>query len=271
MPSNSGTFYNQPATPLATLTGANNGVSLSGGNVVLGNDAGGTAAQLLSTREIPLNSFQVNFVNGTAFFASIRPSGQFVAVAPASGVAVRVNNPTDNITSDFLNTSIGGGLHIKMIQRGLFMFNDSNPLSGNVRVGSWPSLVSQNNGATLQVAGPTTTDYFVQAQTTSPLAVNTNNDKDKVFTNEGAAGTIQFQLPAPLIFINGGQRFTFEVVTAQTVNVLASGASSIRVGGISTAVGGSVSSSIVGSSITIQALNSSQYRVISYVGTWQIN
>lgn len=46
-----------PAPPAPTVTGANNGVSLSGTDVVLGQDLGdpGLPAQLVSFREIPMN------------------------------------------------------------------------------------------------------------------------------------------------------------------------------------------------------------------------
>lgn len=48
-------------------TAANNGLSVDpvSGRIVLGNNAGGSTAQLLSAREIPLNDFSVGFV-GTA-------------------------------------------------------------------------------------------------------------------------------------------------------------------------------------------------------------
>lgn len=44
-----------------TVTGANNGASLSGANVVLGNDVGGVGAVLLSDREIPTAGFDTHF------------------------------------------------------------------------------------------------------------------------------------------------------------------------------------------------------------------
>jgi hypothetical protein len=40
---------------------ANNGTSLANGNLVLGNDPGSAAAQLMNTREIPLNGNNVVF------------------------------------------------------------------------------------------------------------------------------------------------------------------------------------------------------------------
>lgn len=56
----------QPATP-ATVTGANNGVSLDGANVQLGQDVGeaGNPAALLDNREIPLSNFSFHFKGDT--------------------------------------------------------------------------------------------------------------------------------------------------------------------------------------------------------------
>lgn len=49
-----------------TVTGADNGTSLNGTNVVLGNDTGGTIGGLLSNREILLNTFSAKFRSATA-------------------------------------------------------------------------------------------------------------------------------------------------------------------------------------------------------------
>lgn len=56
----------QAATP-ATVTGANNGTSLSGANVQLGQAAGaaGNPAALLNNREIPLSGFSLNLLGNT--------------------------------------------------------------------------------------------------------------------------------------------------------------------------------------------------------------
>lgn len=50
----------------ATLGGANNGLSMSGSNAVLGQDVGdaGSPATLLNSREIPMGTFNLNLLNG---------------------------------------------------------------------------------------------------------------------------------------------------------------------------------------------------------------
>lgn len=52
------TFFQAP-----TVVGADNGTSLSGTDVVLGNDVGGNLATLLSNREIPLDTFFIQFLD----------------------------------------------------------------------------------------------------------------------------------------------------------------------------------------------------------------
>jgi hypothetical protein len=54
----------------AAVTGANNGLSKNGANIVLGNDAGtgaGGSARLLNNREIDMNSFDIAFQNFGSF------------------------------------------------------------------------------------------------------------------------------------------------------------------------------------------------------------
>lgn len=54
-----------PVIPPATVTDANNGTSLNGTTVVLGNDVGGILATLLSDREIPMDSFFIRLLSST--------------------------------------------------------------------------------------------------------------------------------------------------------------------------------------------------------------
>ena len=61
------TFFQQPGPPFAP-TSADNGLSVDAGTgrIVLGNDVGGTLAQLLSDREIPLATFLLRFLDNVA-------------------------------------------------------------------------------------------------------------------------------------------------------------------------------------------------------------
>lgn len=69
------TWTDLPASAAPTVTAANNGTSLSGTTVVLGNATGATTATLTSTREIPTATFDV-FMSGTGKFGIGRAANQ---------------------------------------------------------------------------------------------------------------------------------------------------------------------------------------------------
>jgi hypothetical protein len=56
------TSQRREAAAAPTVTAANNGVSLNGTIIVLGNDAGGHEADLLSDREVNLEGFNISFI-----------------------------------------------------------------------------------------------------------------------------------------------------------------------------------------------------------------
>ncbi|OQP47871.1 hypothetical protein A4H97_30645 [Niastella yeongjuensis] len=65
---------------------ANNGTSLANGNIVLGNDAGSTAAQLTNTRELPLNGNNVVFTGtGKIGIGTNNPSELLELGSPVEG------------------------------------------------------------------------------------------------------------------------------------------------------------------------------------------
>lgn len=76
-----------PALP-ATVTAANNGTSLSGTTVQLGNAAGGIAATLLDAREIPFAGQSITFHDNAA--------DDQVLFAPAAGFGVAVSRTSTN-------------------------------------------------------------------------------------------------------------------------------------------------------------------------------
>lgn len=106
------------------VSGANNGLSLLGGNVVLGNDlsfAPGGSAQLTNDRSIDMNGFQLLLVDGTA-----SPNVTIARILPSQ---IGLN---DNTTSDLQSLLSAGGLtlenvgvNLMSIQSSLLTFTDS--------------------------------------------------------------------------------------------------------------------------------------------------
>lgn len=131
--------------------------------------------------------------------------------------------------------------------------------------------VSSADGSTpLKVYGNPTTHRLlvssalsVSAQSTSPVTV-TSSDSGKVFTNEGATGKIVFNLPTAVANYN----YTFVVEDADGIDVVASAGDTIQFASTVTAAAGTITSTTIGSSITLVAINATEWVATSLVGTW---
>ena len=91
-------------------------------------------------------------------------------------------------------------------------------------------------------------------------------EADYTFTNEGATARVDFTLPAAA----RGLRYTFKCNDTDGIRVIAAGTNKIRNAATLSAAGGRVDSTTIGSAITLQALNESEWWVIAIVGTWTV-
>ncbi len=91
-------------------------------------------------------------------------------------------------------------------------------------------------------------------------------DNGKVFTNEGAAGSIAFTLPAAA----AGYKVTFVVQAAFALVITAGAGDTIRIGGAVSAAAGTATSADVGSSITLVAINATEWVSLGREGNWAI-
>ncbi len=103
--------------PGGTVTGGNNGVSLSGANIQLGNNVGSASAQLTGSREIPMNGQKVIFsgnsgnviIGDTAARAQVGASAFTALWIKRFGARV-LNTPIfgiwDSLTSSQTNTTL---------------------------------------------------------------------------------------------------------------------------------------------------------------------
>jgi len=96
--------------------------------------------------------------------------------------------------------------------------------------------------------------------TESPTSAQTGS----TFTNEDATGDTTVTLPEAA----AGLIFTFYVLAAEALIVTAAEGDTIRIGASETVTGGSVTSSTVGSSLTLMAMNENSWCAVSAVGTW---
>lgn len=258
-----------PPPPAPTVTTANNGTSLSGTAVVLGNDvaAPGDPGALLSDREIQMGGFRLIFLNAAInglwqiFLNSIDGSSD-------AGCAVTVNNNiTGNVSSifsDSANNVAGCNFNscaIKAFLTGGMKIHDSGSLTPNTDPGA---NVLEIEYADVLLTGRIRSDFFVSPQAASPVAVSATADKDKVFTNTGAAGLVVFNLPAAVV----GLRYTFYNQNANNISVDAAAGDTIRVGPLVTAAGAAITSTAIGDTVTLQAINSTEWIAIASIGTF---
>lgn len=91
-------------------------------------------------------------------------------------------------------------------------------------------------------------------------------DSWAVVTNQGDADGSVVNLPTAASGIN----YTIYVQTAQTITITANTGDTIRIDAAVTAAAGSIASNVVGSSITLLAINDTEWVATSVVGTWTI-
>lgn len=89
-------------------------------------------------------------------------------------------------------------------------------------------------------------------------------DNHKVFTNEGAAGSVAITLPTAV----AGYELTFIVNTAQSFVVTANTGDTIRIGGSVSSSAGTATSANVGSALKLTSINATEWIATSHEGTW---
>lgn len=87
-----------------------------------------------------------------------------------------------------------------------------------------------------------------------------------VYTNEGAAEGATLTLPAAA----PGQYVTCIIQAARALVVTAGAGDTIRLGGAVTAAGGSVTSAVVGATLVLLAINTSEWVATAVVGSWSL-
>jgi hypothetical protein len=86
------------------------------------------------------------------------------------------------------------------------------------------------------------------------------------FTNEGATSRSDFVLPTAAT----GQKYTFYVPDADGIRVTAASGDTIRLGSAVSAAAGYAESTTIGSSITLEAINATEWVAVSLIGTWSV-
>jgi hypothetical protein len=100
----------------------------------------------------------------------------------------------------------------------------------------------------------------------APYAISA--DKSGVtFTNEGATEQAYFTLPTAV----AGATAKFIVQDADGIRVTAAAGDTIRLAGNVSAAAGYIASTTIGSTVTLTAINATEWVADSLVGTWSID
>lgn len=97
-------------------------------------------------------------------------------------------------------------------------------------------------------------------------ATPSTTDSGTVYTNEGDGDGSSVTLPTAL----AGLQFTICVQANQTLTVTANSGDTIRIGSSVTAAAGSITSNVIGSSITLVAINATEWFATASAGSWTI-
>lgn len=123
-------------------------------------------------------------------------------------------------------------------------------------------------GARLRVDGALLSLVLVEANTAgvgSPNAI-TAAESNTVFTNEGASALNYHTLPTAV----AGLVYTFYVQDTDGIRVVANTGDTIRINTSVSASAGYAESTTVGSSVTLTAINATEWVATSVIGTWTL-
>ena len=135
------------------------------------------------------------------------------------------------------------------------------PLVGSLASGDATIIITLGAG-TIDL-GTIGTVTFLISQSATPLNLTAANSQT-TYTNEGAAAQIVVNLPAAA----AGLTFEFIVQDADGIQVDAQAGDTIRLGASVSSSGGTATSTTIGSTLRLIAINATEWIATSIVGTW---
>lgn len=102
---------------------------------------------------------------------------------------------------------------------------------------------------------------MAESSATKALA---DNESGCTFTNEGASALVAFTLPAAV----AGLQYTFICQDADFLSVNAQAGDTIRIAGSVSTGGGSKTATAIGDTLSIMAINATEWIATSVNGTW---
>ncbi len=180
---------------------------------------------------------------------------------------------TDELTT-ITNTNLDDGFRIQIrletsarivtVEHG----TDNVYLAGGVNV-AFPAntearLELERRGADWYEVGRENWEDVVVAATTTRVIADTEHGA--TFSNEGGGAEVDFTLPAA----RAGLRFTFVIENANGIEINAVGTDTIRTDSGVSAAAGLTESATVGATITLLAINATNWIALSQRGTWTV-
>ncbi|MCF7843899.1 hypothetical protein K9M47_03300, partial [Candidatus Gracilibacteria bacterium] len=249
-----------------------NGVSyLKGGNVLIGSSSdNGNTLQVAGT----------GYFSGLVGIGTTAPDRLLHAEVSDSGTnSVTYAQRLSHITSGAATTNFGIGVEYELENA-----SGTNRVAGTEEF-TWTTATASSESAQYVIqltrsgtltdaltlsanAELSTVRYLVEANTAVSASPNiiTAAESRKVFTNEGATAQNYHTLPTAV----AGLTYTFYVDDADGIRITANTSDIIQINGVASSSAGYAESITIGSSITLTAINSTDWVATSLVGTWNV-
>ncbi len=118
---------------------------------------------------------------------------------------------------------------------------------------------------------PGTANYTSTAEANTAVAASPNvlatSESNSIFTNEGTAAENHHDLPAAA----AGLRYIFIVQDANGMQINAASGDTIQLSSSVSGAAGDISTTTVGSSVTLVAINATEWVATEITGSWVVN
>lgn len=263
----SGMVTQASATPLTDRTGTtyqgvtayqNNGTSMAG-RIPVGDSTGvNLSAAFFHDVAAPMLCSDVS-ASGTAQSCNTSPKFNTAgsAVTPVAGDMILYKTTTTNTGALTLAVNGASAANVKK-------FGGASALSaGDIISSVYYPLVF--DGTNWEVQSYAATSFPVSAKTSNYTVTAANSGTH--FDNTGAAGEVDFTLPAAA----SGLNYCFSVYAAQTLKVIANTGDKIAVGASNSATTGNITNNAVYGSVCLEAHGTGQWIASTATGAWTVN
>lgn len=172
-------------------------------------------------------------------------------ISPTSDITTSGNLTVNN--GNFNNLGYTGGLY-----------------GGGIGSYSWIMDVGGNGNIRLRDNGGSSPAGFSGLKTVLEAKTGAYTllllDSGKSFTNEGTAVRVDFTLPGAA----AGLKYEFLVQDVDGIRVIAAAGDTIRNAAAVSAAAGRIDNAAIGSVVTLEAINATEWFVTSVVGTWTV-